>query len=163
MKTATRRCGIDRVAEDVAEHANPDDLVNQSADAGEEEEKVEQELRIKTRRLQVAGVRQKVSPRASAVALDKSPALQPGLPRCGRCACGTVTAISTCRAEPASGGGWSSKAPLGVLRAEVAAALPAASSTRLPADCRWRSRRHSSRSTTPRPIAGASAHRCRCR
>ena len=33
-----QRRGIDGVAEDVAEDADPDDLVDQSADAGEEEE-----------------------------------------------------------------------------------------------------------------------------
>src|SRR4029434_6143957 len=37
---------IDRVAEDVAENADPDDLVGQPADAGAEEKKVKQTFRI---------------------------------------------------------------------------------------------------------------------
>ena len=43
------RCGIDRVAEDVAEDADPDDLVDQSAEAGAEKKKVEH-VRRKARR-----------------------------------------------------------------------------------------------------------------
>jgi len=37
---------IDRVAKDVAEDADPDDLIDQSADAGEEKKKVKQTFRI---------------------------------------------------------------------------------------------------------------------
>ncbi len=40
------RCGIHGVAEDVAEDADPDDLVNQSAEAGAEEEEIQHELPI---------------------------------------------------------------------------------------------------------------------
>ena len=38
------RSGVDGVAKDVTEHPHPDDLVNESADAGEEEEEIDQGL-----------------------------------------------------------------------------------------------------------------------
>ena len=47
MNTATTTdAGIDGVAEDVAEDADPDDLVDQPADARAEEEEVDQGVRI---------------------------------------------------------------------------------------------------------------------